>query len=111
MKGIITRLIIILILAGLLGGGVYYMFFMDKDLRDLGYTAAEIEKLRAYKITDKVTTYNPGLIAALNSEDFIEENLDYYIHIHANTDVTKDINDLAKTYNSITARATTIRLP
>ena len=61
MKGIITRLIIILILAGLLGGGVYYMFFMDKDLRDLGYTAAEIEKLRAYKITDKVTTYNPGL--------------------------------------------------
>ena len=98
MKGIITRLIIILILAGLLGGGVYYMFFMDKDLRDLGYTAAEIEKLRAYKITDKVTTYNPGLIAALNSEDFIEENLDYYIHIHANTDVTKDINDLAKTY-------------
>ena len=98
MKGIITRLIIILILAGLLGGGVYYMFFMDKNLRDLGYTAAEIEKLRTYKITDKVTTYNPGLIAALNSEDFIEENLDYYIHIHANTDVTKDINDLAKTY-------------
>ena len=98
MRRILSKILIILILAGMLGGGVYYMFFMDKPLRDLGYTAAEIEKLRAHKITDKVTIYNPGLIAALDSEDFIEENMEYYISIKANTDVTKDINDLAKKY-------------
>ncbi|MBR2545018.1 MAG: M15 family metallopeptidase [Erysipelotrichaceae bacterium] len=98
MNRIIPRILIILLLSGLLGGGVYYMFFMDQPLRDLGYTPAEIEKLRTYKITEKVTAYNPGLIYALQSEDFVPENMDYYISIISNSDVTKDINDLAKMY-------------
>ena len=37
MNRIIPRILIILLLSGLLGGGVYYMFFMDQPLRDLGY--------------------------------------------------------------------------
>ena len=105
MKKALPKILIIILLAAILGGGIYYMFFMDKELRDLGYSPAEIEKIRAHKIVDKVTTYNPGLIYALTSDEFDENNIDYYIAVRSNSDVTKDINDLAKMYSIDEVRA------
>lgn len=98
-KTIIFQIIIIFILTVALGVSVYFVFFQDKELRDMGYTRKEIALLKQYELEDDVTDYNQSLLMALQSQEFKKENLDYYTIISANDDITVDMNRLAERYS------------
>ncbi len=76
----------------------YITFFADADLHNLGYSYSEIRLLRKYELEEEVTTYNKSLTYALNSTEFNENNLDYYLLFNSEMDLTRVCNNLAAYY-------------
>jgi LAS superfamily LD-carboxypeptidase LdcB len=93
------QIFLILVLLAATAAGVYYLFFADRELRDMGYTSHEISLLHRYQVADEVTEYNKGLAYALASDDFNPANIEYYVRVRSTTDATKDLNDLAEHYS------------
>ena len=78
---------------------IVMVFFMDHQLKALGYTPEQINSFKKYHIEDEVKTYNPALLIALESDQFDKNKVDYYVLFEYDSDVTRDINDLADMYS------------
>ena len=98
MKRSTFQAIIFSILTVIVAAVIVVVFIMDHQLKALGYSTEQIARFKQYGIQEKVTSYNPSLLKALESDQFRKENLDYYILFQSDEDMTRNINDLADMY-------------
>lgn len=77
---------------------IYLCFFSDKYFSDLGYSKQQIKLIHQYQLEDEIKQYNQSLIYALNSENFDEKNIRYYLLFNSQIDYTDSINRLANIY-------------
>ena len=98
---ILSQLFLIIALITVMGVLINYFFFQNRELREMGYTRQDIQKFKEYEILDRIEYYNPFLVKAINNDRFRKENLDYYIAIKTDSDLTLDVNDLAEKYSVI----------
>ncbi|MBQ6655624.1 MAG: M15 family metallopeptidase [Erysipelotrichaceae bacterium] len=96
---IITLYLIIVLLLGAIGFMSYKTFFEDSRLHRLGYTYRQIRQLKEYEIAEKIEDFNQSLLYALNSREFVRDNLPYYLLFDSQMDLTRIVNELAKNYS------------
>ncbi len=98
---ILSQLFLIIALIAMMGFMINHFFFQNRELLEMGYTRQDIQKFKEYEILDRIEYYNPFLVKAINNDRFRKENLDYYIAIKTDSDLTLDVNDLAEKYSVI----------
>lgn len=98
-KKITIMSIVIALLSISLSVLIYLCFFADKYLTDLGYTKQQVKLIHQYQLEDEIKEYNQSLIYALNSEDFNEKNIHYYLLFNSQIDYTDSINKLSELYS------------
>jgi len=96
---IIILSIINIALAGALAFLIYIAFIADASFTKMGYSYSDITLIKKYQLEDKLTEYNQTVVYAINSVDFKEKNIDYYLLFNNQIDYTGIINELATKYS------------
>lgn len=87
-----------IVLVGVLCVGIYFTFIYDSTFKKMGYSYSDIKLIRQYGLEEKITEYNQCFSYAINSKDFNEKNVDYYLSFSSPIDYTKIINELSEKY-------------